>query len=98
MAGLVAVLPILEAVEVSCPVYVVHGLVIVNGLCCGFALAATDKMVLLFPGGKSYLLFRWGPGQFKDRQTDRQTDRRRDRQTDRLTDRRTDRQISIVGD
>ncbi|KAK3753484.1 hypothetical protein QZH41_009882, partial [Actinostola sp. cb2023] len=62
MAGVVAVFPILEALRISYPVYVVYGLVILNGLCTGFALASTDKMVLLFPGGKSKMLFRWGSG------------------------------------
>ncbi|XP_031564430.1 uncharacterized protein LOC116299850 [Actinia tenebrosa] len=62
MAGVVAVFPVLSVLSVTCPHYVIYMLVSLNGLCTGLALATVDRMVFLFPGGKSSLLFRLGGG------------------------------------
>lgn len=62
MAVSVAVLPSLEAVGISLSIFAIYGVITVNGLCAGLSQSLVNRMIVLFPGGKSSLLVLHGEG------------------------------------
>ncbi|EDO34818.1 predicted protein [Nematostella vectensis] len=62
MTCISAVFPAFAAAGKELHVYAIYGLVCVNGLCTGLAQSVIEKIVILFPGGKSSFLVSWGAG------------------------------------
>lgn len=60
MAVSVAVLPSFVAAGLKLSIFAIYGVIIVNGLCAGLSQSLVSRMVVLFPGGKSSLLVRYG--------------------------------------
>lgn len=60
MAVSIAVLPFLLAAGFTLSIFAIYGVIIVNGLCAGLSQSLVSRMVVLFPGGKSSLLIRYG--------------------------------------
>lgn len=60
MAVSVVVLPSFVAAGFTLSIFAIYGVIIVNGLCAGLSQSLVSRMVVLFPGGKSILLIRYG--------------------------------------
>ncbi|KAJ7379612.1 hypothetical protein OS493_014007 [Desmophyllum pertusum] len=60
MAVSVAILPSFVAVGFTLSIFAIYGVITVNGLCAGLSQSLVSRMVVLFPGGKSSLLVRYG--------------------------------------
>lgn len=65
MAASVAVLPSLTAAGISLSIFVIYGVITISGLCAGLSQSLVNRMVVLFPGGKSSLLIRYGEGRWQ---------------------------------